>query len=334
MNDEFRPSEDEPIEDDGMMPFIPADDDLPEAVPLAMTDDDEPVDEALMADTPNIDADSNDVPAPLADDVHVFLGGDDDVQGDLPDLSIPDDFTFDAPALDDLDIEGALSSVASLSDVIAEREAQEQAEQARFETERRRTEEESAKRAAYYLPRPPMMRLGRGQLASVIPAFLLMALGAGLTVIIAAPDVVQDVALSAELLALVALGTLGALMIVLWVSSARWAGGALFAGVAIWASIGVLVWLAQPGSIGADGWPLLLAAVGVGALLSALFSQPLSKHQPFVGVALIVAGGVGAAHNAGLIDYDLTPFLPFLAAGLGVFVAVLLIAPIIIRKRG
>lgn len=306
---DYQPPDDS-TEDDQPQARIPADDDLPEAVPPPITDADEPVPDA-------------DEPAPDADDF-------------APDITIPDDLTFDVPALDDLDVdvEGALASVATLTDVIAEREAEEREAARRLEAENREREEAAARRQSYYLPRPPLLRLQRGQMASVIPALLLMLSGAGLTVALAQPDALDGVTFTAPILALIVAGVLGALLVVQWLSSGRWAGGALFIGLTLWAGAGVVVFLAQPDGDGWRGWPLLLTAVGAAALFGAFLAQPLSRLQPFIGLALIVAGGVGYALTAGLIDYDFTPLAPALSAGAGIVVLLLLIVPIVVRRRG
>jgi hypothetical protein len=232
----------------------------------------------------------------------------------------PDDIT-------DLDIDAALESVASLSDAIAEQEAEEQAEAARVETEEREAEQAIARREAYYLPRPPMLRTERGKLSSVVPAFLLMAFGAGLTFLLGAPDASLD----PSLLILIALGGLGTLMIAQWMASGRWAGGALFGGLTILTGVGMLVFLAN--GPGATGWPLLLVALGISILLSGILSQALSRYQPLLGLAFIVAGGVGYVITAGLIDIVFEDYLPVFYGVLGVFLALILVSPLILRRQ-
>ncbi len=254
---------------------------------------------------------------PLADEDFVAALDDSD-SIDLGELDLTGD--------ESLDIEAALESVASLSDVIAEQEAQEAAEQAQIEEQERQQREAEAKRAAYYLPRPPLTSLERGQLSSVIPAILLMIVGAGLTLALTA----EDFSLEPGTLVLVAMGGISALMLAQWVSSARWAGGALFGGLSLLFTIVITVFLQ---SDGADGWPLFISGIGASALLSAFLAQPLNRKQPFLGVMLVIAGGLGYALNQGLIDFDFTDIAPILGVGVAAFIVILLIMPVFIRSQ-
>lgn len=230
----------------------------------------------------------------------------------------------------DLDIEAALASVSSLSDAIAEQEAAEAAEQARIEAEQRQREQERAQRAAYYFPRPPLSRLQRGQITSVLPAFTLILLGAGLAVALSTGDVTVD----GPTLLLAGLTWAGVIMVLQWLVSARWAGGSLFAGSAILLAIATLIALNSTEDPGADGWPLLLTAVGVAALVSALFSQPVSRHQWFVGVMLMLMGVIGALYTTGRLEALPDATISLMTFAALALVLLLLIAPLLARRQG
>lgn len=227
----------------------------------------------------------------------------------------------------DLDIEAALASVSSLSDVIAEQEAQEAAERTRHEEAQRRRDEQEAQRAAYYLPRPSMHTLQRGQMGSVIPALMLILLGAGLTFALSS----EDTTLSGGMIALITMGAFGVLLIAQWLSSGRWSRGALFGGLSLILVAGGLYFLAN-NEPGVDGYPLLLSAIGVAAVLSGILAPVLSKHQFFVGIAFIVAGLV--SYGVNVSDADLQSLNPGLLIGVVVAIAVLYIAPLAMRRRG
>ena len=227
----------------------------------------------------------------------------------------------------DLDIEAALASVSSLSDVIAEQEAQEVAERTRQEETQRKYEEQEAQRAAYYLPRPSMHTLQRGQMGSVIPALMLILLGAGLTFALSS----EDTTLSGGMIALITMGAFGVLLIAQWLSSGRWSRGALFGGLSLIFVTGGLYFLAN-NDPGADGYPLLLSAIGVAAVLSGILAPVMSKYQFFVGVASIIAGVV--SYSVNISDADLQSLNPGLLIGVVVAIAVLYIAPLAMRRRG
>lgn len=207
----------------------------------------------------------------------------------------------------DLDIDAALASVASLSDVIAEQEAEEAAERAR--------EREAAverRRAGATFHRPPVMTLRRGGLASVVPALGMIAAGAWLTFALSTG------APSTGLVAVVLAALLGLTLLAYWLSSERWLNGALFGGLSLLFGSGVLVFLAQTND--PAGWPLLLVAVGAALALST------RGRGLFAGVVVIVMGAVAYGVDA-LALPDLQPIAPVL---LVVVLAVLFI-PALLR---
>lgn len=227
----------------------------------------------------------------------------------------------------DLDIEAALASVSSLSDVIAEQEAQEAAERTRQEEAQRQQEELQARRSAYYLPRPSMYTLQRGQIGSVIPALMLIALGAGLTFALSS----EQISLSRGMLMLIAMGAFGILLIAQWLSSGRWARGALFGGLSLIFLAGSLYFLAH-NPPGADGYPLLISVIGLAVILSGILAPPISPHQHFWGLSLIVAGGVCYGVNTANINLDGAS--PWLWGGVVIAIVVLYVVPIAMRRHG
>lgn len=292
-------------------------------------------DDDTIIDAPEDETASEETPSPvdLADIINESFG-------DEPEDTLDDDGVPEVVAeVEDvnLDIDAALASVASLDDAIAEREAEEAAELRRIEDERRQREEaqrlreeEAARRAAHYYPRPPMVRLQRGQMTSVIPALVLILVGAGLTVVLAS----SETSINLTTIALVASGVLGVMMIAQWMVSARWAGGALFGGSLLLFSAVTIILLANTDDPGADGWPILISAVGLSVLISALLSQPFSRYQWFAGICLIVAGGIGFVVSAGLLGDDLDSLLPVVSIVLVIAFVLLAAAPILNRSRG
>ena len=207
----------------------------------------------------------------------------------------PEDTDGDFNFAENLDIDAALASVASLSDVIAEQEAEEAAEIARVEAQEEAQAEAERRRADYYFPRPPAMTLQRGQLASVIPALLLIALGAWLTFTLST----ADTAPSTATIGLISAMALGVMLVGYWLSSERWLRGALFGGLSLIFLSGALLVITP------EGWPLLLAAVGGAMLLSTVLSPGPSRGVTlFSGVLLVIAGVAGFAVTTEAIPTD------------------------------
>lgn len=276
-------------------------------------------------------------PIPSDDDLPASVDqvGDDGQDTFTVDLPPALDFTFSAAGLEELDIESALASLTGLDAAIAEHGTDDDApavqaetsvdpEQVRRETETRR---KALQQTSRRIEQPTFGRIGRGQFASVIPAVLLMGLGAGLTVYLAEPSVFEGVALDGGLFGALVVGLFSVMLISYWLSSGRWASGALFIGVSLLAGMGLIA------SGLAGGFPLLLSAVGLGALVSALLSRGTSKHQVFVGLALMIAGVAGYGFNLNADQFDLTRLQPLLLGGVGVFVALLVIVPLFVKKQ-
>jgi hypothetical protein len=232
-----------------------------------------------------------------------------------------------------LDIEAALAAVSNISDMVAEREA---AEQARLAAEAAR-EQLAAERQARlehperFFPVPPMLTLQRGQLTSVVLALALMGLGAWLTFTLTTTQTLPEPPLLVG-----ALG--GALLLVLlahWLSTGRWARGTLFfALLAAFAALTVLL-LSQPGAPGLlAGWPLVLLAPGLAFPLVGFLSRPRERRFILPGIALIVAGLVGFAVTNGLIAGAVLQQAATLWPAALVIVVILWLLPAVFRQRG
>ncbi|MCB9457461.1 MAG: hypothetical protein H6671_15865 [Anaerolineaceae bacterium] len=233
-----------------------------------------------------------------------------------------------------VDIAAALAAVSSLGDYVAEQEAAEQARIAEVEAEERAAEEAQA-RLDYperFFPFPPQVTLQRGQMASVVPALLLIAIGGWLTFTLTTTQSPPDTGL------LLALGVGGAALTLAayWLTaSGGWARGILFFALSALLVGGVGVFLLQPASPGLlNGWPLLAAAWGLAFVLSGLLGRPTERGLVFPGLLLIVGGAVGYTVTAGLLNGGLVgavgAFWPLI---LGI-AAVLLLLPLVARRRG
>jgi hypothetical protein len=281
------------------------------------------------------------------------IGDDDD--SDLSDL--PHDFTLDFDGLDapldvdslesyslgnaiwanregegDIDIEAALASVASLSDVIAEQEAAESAEYARREESARKVAEESARREAYYLPRPPVLVLQRGQMASVIPALALIGVGAWLTFALTTRDEGETV--KSGIFIIAALLGVCASLLAYWLTARRWSRGAAFIALSALFVGGTLYYLAQDNAeLGVDGYPLLISAVGAAAFLSALLSQPRDGNQIYTGLLAIVGGIAGLVITTDSLDQNIIDAIKTFGVVAVAIALVLVFAPGLIRRR-
>ncbi len=282
---------------------------------------DSPADDsdALAGESAALADDLAGVPDDMADDAETFDTAPDNDSG------VPDNDASDTDDAFGLDVDAALASVSSLSDVIAQREAEEAAERERQQAEARRW-------ASYRFDHPPLATLRRGQITSFVPALLLMALGAWLTFASstgASPD--------GGLVALVVMGGVGLALLLFWLQSGRWARGALFMALALTGAAGVMIYLTQFDGPGVDGWPLLVAVPGAAAFLSGILARPADRRLTFTGLVLTAGALLTLALTAGFVDSSLAADVDSTATEYGwiilVVALVLLLIPLLLRRR-
>jgi hypothetical protein len=244
------------------------------------------------------------------------------------------------PPLSEIDAALTALDATALSDLVAQQEAVEEAE--------RRSQPLPVYRPNY--PMPPLSRLRRGSLGSIVPALLLMIVGAWLTLTttgglpgILPPELASAlVAPSAALVAILALGVIAVSLLAHAVGSGRWTRGALFVALLLAALAVVLALALQPGGIDlARGYPLLLIAFGVALALAGQLSRPLERRAVLPGALLAAAGVVGLALNTdmlaglvpGLVVRDVlavaAPFAPVVLAAL----LLIWLAPSLMRRN-
>lgn len=300
MNDETEPT---PIEDDNLEA-------LPESVDAII---DAESDESLLESY--VDADANDIESETSidDDIMDIIDDSDDMMGDA------------------LDIDAALASVGTLEEELAEREAQEQAEREYIEAQRQAEAEEAQRRASHYFPRPPLLSLKRGEMASVIPALVLMAFGAWLTMTLTT----NDGKLNESLTLVLGMASIGLILVTQWMTSERWSRGTGFLGLTLLLSSGLMVFLANDTQLGYEGYPLVIVILGLSMLLIQFLSQPIGINLTFIGIALIVAGMIGLIVSTGIIegqewkDIAQVAWIPVL-----IIVLFMIGIPLVLNRRG
>jgi hypothetical protein len=234
---------------------------------------------------------------------------------------------------DDMDIEAALAAVSTLSDMLAEQEAAEQARIAQIEAEAQAAAERQARleHPEQFFPVPPMLVLHRGQMASVIPALVLIGVGAWLTFTLTTAKTAPDPTLTFG----VAIGGIALVLLARWLTSGRWTRGALFGGLALLLGGGALIYLLQPVSPGLiQGWPLLLVGVGLAAVLTGLIAIPRDTRLMLPGLALIVGGIAGLVVSLGVLGDDLLNTAASLWPAALVIILLVGALPLIFRRRG
>ncbi len=218
-----------------------------------------------------------------------------------------------------VDIDAALASVASLSDVLTEQEVQEETEQAI----QHRPQD-------YDFPYPPPFRLQRGQLASVTPALTLIGIGVWLTFTLTT----SDEAPSTLLVLLVFAVGFAFSMIAYWASTERWPQGALFGALLVVFVGATLVYLANDDELGTDGWPLVVSVSGMALMLSALLSRTVLRgYQALIGLIGIVSGLVGLAVTTDVLGTGVTQWARSSGPFLLIVLVFLLILPLFLNRN-
>jgi hypothetical protein len=232
------------------------------------------------------------------------------------------------PPAPDVDLDAALAAISALDDILAEQEAAEQAELARQQSE----EEARAQRQArlqnpeLFFPMPSLSTIQRGRLDSVVPALVLIGIGAWLTFALTTGTGAPSIGL----LALVMGGGLGLTLLVHWLNSGRWALGALFFALCILLMGGIFAFIWLQGTLPTD-WPLLLMGPGLAFFITGVIAREGKLLLPGL---LLAIGSLAAL----LVTNRLLPDTTIsLLAGLWplalVIVAVLLLLPRFARRR-
>lgn len=235
----------------------------------------------------------------------------------------PEPYIYETPPSEDWspgDIDAALAAVASLSDLMPEREA---------EAEARADARQSAPTFEPTMPMPPLMTLKRGQLGSVIPALLLIGLGAWLTLTTTSgtpPDPV--------LVAAVIVGGIALTLLAQWLGTGRWSRGVLFFALTIGLFAGVVAFAIQPGGVELGrSYPLLVSALGLAIVLTGFLARPLNMRLIAPGALLVLAGLTGLAITLGLLPNDWLALAEPLRPIVLVTALVLFLLPLVFRRR-
>lgn len=257
---------------------------------------------------------------------------------------------------DDLDIEGALAAVASLQDLSSEVEPEvdvseedvldeedesleiqeferiesDESDLAQSEDDSDQVIESVINYENSVFPRPSMSVLHRGQLASVVPAVLLIGIGVYLTFLVTTSSVI----LQPGVIVAILVGAIGAMLLAQWLSSARWAIGSFFIGILLLLTGGTLAYLILPNNLSLmNGYPLLLTAIGTAFVITDIF-VPSGRRAWLIGLILAIAGLIGVATTTMLMGLAITDSARGLLLAVAiVIIIVFLIAPILRRRQ-
>lgn len=183
-------------------------------------------------------------------------------------------------------------------------------------------------RSSNTLPQPPMSVLYRGQMASVVPALLLIVAGVALTFLLRTSGIV----FTRELIFAGILAGFGLMMLAQWLSSRRWSGGNLLFGLNLICVSGVLAYFSQPATPPiVEGWPLLLSASGLAVIIAGLLSRQRVGNNWVLGLMGLLVGLGGWVFTGNLLDatfiQTITPYLIVVP----IILVILLIAPVFRR---
>lgn len=244
---------------------------------------------------------------------------------------------------EDFDVEGALAAVASLHELAAPDEIEavdddvpdiEEFERIGSDEDELAQESETALDAIEpntydsIFPRPPVSVLHRGQLASIIPAILLIGIGGYLAFLMMG----TQEALNPATIAPIAIGGFAVILLAQWISSARWAMGSFFIAALILLIGGTAAYLVLPNNLSlAQGWPLLFTAAGTAFVISDLF-VPSGRRLWLVGLILAISGLAGTVATSNLLGEGVQQVIGTLWPVAIIIILVLLIAPVLRRQ--
>ncbi len=177
---------------------------------------------------------------------------------------------------------------------------------------------------------PPMMTLQRGQSASVIPALILMVIGAWLTISLTTGTLTLNASALLPLIGII----LGVVFLSQWIQSRRWSQGSFFTGVLLLLNSAVLFFLLQPNDYSlVNAWTLFILATGLAVILTGMLTQPSIPRLSIIGFLLILAGIVGFFATSGFLAPSISDVLAqiwFIPIGITIL---FLILPIFRRAR-
>jgi len=176
---------------------------------------------------------------------------------------------------------------------------------------------------------PPLSKLYRGQAASIVPALLLIGSGGFLTWALFA----QDIVLTVPLLGSLVVGALGLMLLAQWLTSGRWSRGSFFIGLLLLFCGGTIIFLTQASEFGLfNVWPLLLAAVGITFILTAIFTPPFDRRAFLIGLLFVVASAAAWLVTGQILQDNLLQILRQMWPVAVVLLLIVLLAPLMPRR--
>lgn len=250
---------------------------------------------------------------------------DPDAEGGANALPLPDDA---------FDVDAALAALAELPALTQEdtlEESDEGAEEDGIAREESLAHEEAPHASEVAFMLPPMSELMRGQVASFLPAFVLIVVGAGLTFALAGGGIVLT---PVSVLILISM-TLGIVLLAQWFSSGRWSLGNLFVGALLflWGAVGAVLTSNDTLTL-YNGYPLFIASLGVVIIVTALFGDATRQPVLLVGTGVLAGGLLALANTLGALPLDLYDTLSSFALPVLIVVAFIAMLPRLARGRG
>jgi hypothetical protein len=212
-------------------------------------------------------------------------------------------------------IHGDFDSALMVGDTVAQQEAEREFVPPAFEPS---------------LAMPPMARMRRGQLGSLVPGLLLIGIGAWLTLTTTAGTPPNSL-----LVVAVAVGAVILTLLAQWLSTGRWGRGYLFFAVLISLVTGFFAFSLQPGGLSLiRGWPLLVAALGVSMIASSVLSRPLDQRLLPPGILLVTAGLLGVIVTSNVLPQRILAAIAPWGPAVLIALTVLWLLPFVFRRRG
>lgn len=146
---------------------------------------------------------------------------------------------------------------------------------------------------------PEALRMVRGQLASVVPALVLITLGGWLTFTLTTASQMPSMS---DILPVILIAG-GGIFLSQWLTSKGWTRGSFFLGLLLVLIGAIQLFVSQSSALTMQSvWTFWLGAIGISLFATGYLSYPRLPRMSIMGILVIIAGGIAYVLSAGMLD--------------------------------